>query len=184
MKIVTSLKVYRLILVAALSASLGFGNVFANQHSYLIDLNSKTATEVGIGTDNDPHGINDAGQVVGWRSAHAFITGPNGAGMRDLDTLGGTGGYASGVNDAGQVVGSFYTAEGSRHAFMSGPNGMDIKDLGTLAGNSISEASGINGAGQVVGDSYNYDETYFLPRFYHRSKWSGHERSWQSRGWL
>ena len=40
-------------------------------------------------------GINDAGQVVGYSytaggASHAFITGPDGMGMRDLGTLGGT----------------------------------------------------------------------------------------------
>ena len=38
------------------------------------------------------HGINDAGQVVGYAYTaegfkHAFITGPDGAGMTDLNSL-------------------------------------------------------------------------------------------------
>ena len=41
------------------------------------------------------YGINDAGQVAGTSLtaeglSHAFITGPDGMGMRDLGTLGGT----------------------------------------------------------------------------------------------
>ena len=53
------------------------------------------------------YGINDAGQVVGssGTALHAFITGPNGMGMRDLGTLGGVGSDAYGINDTGQVVG-------------------------------------------------------------------------------
>ena len=61
-------------------------------------------------TDSDAYGINDAGQVVGYSHTaeganHAFITGPDGMGMRDLGTLGGDYSYANGINDAGQVVG-------------------------------------------------------------------------------
>ena len=62
-------------------------------------------------TDSYAFGINDAGQVVGRSftaggAHHAFITGPDGMGMRDLGTLGGTDySDADGINDAGQVVG-------------------------------------------------------------------------------
>ena len=62
------------------------------------------------GNNSYANGINDAGQVVGYSATaggvqHAFITGPNGMGMRDLGTLGGTDSFAYGINDAGQVVG-------------------------------------------------------------------------------
>jgi probable HAF family extracellular repeat protein len=79
-----------LILATAFSASLGFGpSAFAQQtgHSYLIDLNSKTVTDLG---NVDATAVNDAGQVVGYsrsdngQQLHAFITGPNGVGMTDL----------------------------------------------------------------------------------------------------
>jgi probable HAF family extracellular repeat protein len=60
-------------------------------------------------------GINDAGQVVGRSGTaaegleHAFITGPNGAGMVDLNSLvnlppGVILAYAFGINNAGQVI--------------------------------------------------------------------------------
>ena len=92
---------------------------------------------------------------LAWLGAlsHAFITGPNGMGMRDLGNLGGGYSGASGINDAGQVSGYSYTAAGGYGAFITGPDGMGMRDLGTLIGGGTSLASGINDAGQVVGGS-------------------------------
>ena len=90
---------------------------------------------------------------------HAFITGPDGVGMRDLGSLDGCNSMARGINDAGQVVGYFLTSveawlqEAPTHAFITGPNGMGMRDLGTLGGSISSYASGINDRGQVVGSS-------------------------------
>jgi probable HAF family extracellular repeat protein len=151
-KRICHLNVRGFILAAAFSAALGFGtSASAQPHSYLVDLNSKTATDIGTlgGSYSVAQGINDAGQVVGRSGDHAFITGPDGMGMRDLGTLGGDYSYseASGINDAGQVVG-----RSGDHAFITGPDGMGMRDLGTLGGR-YSEALGINDAGQVVGRS-------------------------------
>ena len=51
-------------------------------------------TDLGTlgGSYSIAHGINDAGQVVGYSATatgdqHAFITGPNGVGMTDLNLL-------------------------------------------------------------------------------------------------
>ena len=97
MKITLDPKVHRFILAAAFSAGLGFGtSAFAVQHAYLIDLNSKTATDIGAlgGSVTEPTGINDAGQVVGstgnsFDDTRAFITSADGVGIRDLGTVGG-----------------------------------------------------------------------------------------------
>jgi len=66
------------------------------------------------GTDSQADGINDAGQVVGvsetvFGGPHAFITGPDGAGMVDLNSLislpaGVTLTEAVAINNSGQVV--------------------------------------------------------------------------------
>jgi probable HAF family extracellular repeat protein len=47
-----------------------------------------------------------------------FITGPDGANMRDLAEGGGTG-----INNAGQVAGWGATSEGAQHAYITGDNG-------------------------------------------------------------
>jgi probable HAF family extracellular repeat protein len=126
-------------------------------------------TDLGTlgGNYSDASGINDAGQVVGFsevgngllRPFHAFITGPDGAGMTDLGTLGGDNSTASGINNAGQVIGYSATDNGEEHAFISGPNGAGMTDLGTLGGD-YSTASGINDAGQVVGQSQTDNGEY------------------------
>ena len=100
--------------------------------------------------NSEPYGINDVGQVVGRADtaggAHAFITCPNGMGMRDLGTLGGDYSAGFGINHTGQVAGLFRTAGGSGDAFITGPNGVGMTDLGTLGGN-FSRAEGINASG-------------------------------------
>jgi len=111
------------------------------------------------GVSSTALGINNTGQAVGQSftpdsyGVHAFNTGPNGVGMRDLGTLGGALRYAYSINDSGQVVGlSRLTAAGgvgeTYHAFITGPNGAGMRGLGALGGD-YSSASGINEAGVV-----------------------------------
>src|SRR5687768_6931550 len=115
-----------LVLTAVLTIG-SASSALAQELALLVDLNSKEATDLGtLGGDNShASGINDTGQVVGYsetdsrgRRVHAFITGPDGAGMTDLGTLGGDYSWAYGINDAGQVVGYSTTDNGRSHAFI------------------------------------------------------------------
>ena len=84
-------------------------------------------------------GINDAGQVVGSSycedgsggAYHAFITGPDGMGMRDLGTLGG---IFPAMLPASTTRGRWWvrlkaTGGYNQHAFITSPNGMGMRDL-------------------------------------------------------
>jgi hypothetical protein len=88
-------KIHGLILVTTLSAVTGFVSPAFGEEtpSYLIDLNSRTATELSslsLG-GYSPNFINDSGQMAGnfgEAPTQDFITGPNGIGPRGLGTLG------------------------------------------------------------------------------------------------
>lgn len=115
-------------------------------------------TLAGIGVSS-AGGINEPGQIIGNSHTAAggsyqalFITGNNGIGMTELDTLGAYS-YPSAINDSGQIAGIFTTARGVTHAFSTGRDGVGMTDLGTLGGR-FSFASDINNSGQVVGGSY------------------------------
>jgi probable HAF family extracellular repeat protein len=105
-------------------------------------------------------GINDSGQVTGFANQHAFLTGPDGEGLKFLGTLKNTPlgqSFAFAVNNQGQVAGTSVDYTGppghqtiTIRAFLSGPNGGPLKDVGTLGGEE-SSASAVNDAGQVAG---------------------------------
>ncbi|MDY9926333.1 S-layer protein domain-containing protein [Methanosarcina sp.] len=101
-------------------------------------------------------GINENGQVVGYSGVgddpepvgRPFLW-QNGV-ITEIETPGGSDGWAEGINDKGQIAGWSYTGTGDMRAFLW-ENGV-MTDLGTLGGRS-SRAYGINNKGQVVGES-------------------------------
>lgn len=106
--------------------------------------------------------INRTSQVAGSAGTHvdgigyvarAFLTGPNGIGMRDLglpSIPGVTHTFATGVNDSGQVTG-YVTAYygGISGGFITGPNGVGIRPIESAS--EIIEPRDINSFGRVVG---------------------------------
>lgn len=112
------------------------------------------------------YAINGPGQVVvtavdSFGEARGYLY-TDGAGYRDLGSLGGPRVEAWGINDAGQVVGSARLPGGPpnvTHAFVwSAASGMT--DLGALPGGSFAQAYAINALGVLVGES----ETASAPR--------------------
>jgi probable HAF family extracellular repeat protein len=125
-----------------------------NVRAFITDPNGSDIAVLDKGVGTWAYGINNAGQVVGTfldnQGDHAFITGANGTGIRDLGTLGGRDSVAYDINNAGQVVGYSNTSGGTQHAFITGPDGAGMSDLAPLGGSS-SVAFAINDAGEVVG---------------------------------
>lgn len=150
MKITTRYKIRSYILAATLFIGPGFiPHAAAQERSYLIDLNARTAIDLGDlgGSQTIARALNDTGQVVGLAAisggaSHAFITGPDGRGIFNLGLM-----NAYDINDSGQVVGDRWLP--GSEAFITGPNGTGYRPLDNAGRYSV--AYGINTAGQVVG---------------------------------
>ena len=138
-------------------------------HPFITDENGVGIRDVGVSgsgaISSGAVGINDAGQVAisywipeeDFPDLHrSFITGPDGAGTRELGTLGGDSSGAYAINNAGQVVGQSNLEAGSLayHPFITGPNGAGITDLNSLVdlpdGVMLTQAVDINNVGQVI----------------------------------
>ena len=103
------------------------------------------------------HGINDAGQVVGVSGApegdRAFITGPDGMGMRNLGTLGGQESFAWDINDEGEVGAHSLPRQVVDTPSITDPDGKGMLDLNSLLisnGVILTQPTDINNTGQVI----------------------------------
>ncbi|SEG15406.1 PEP-CTERM sorting domain-containing protein [Nitrosomonas ureae] len=117
------------------------------------------------GLDTFARSLNNSGQVVGYYvneegRRHAFITGSDGKGIKDIGTFEDKfykNSIAIDVNESGQTAGVLIREFGfGSQAFITGDDGVGIIRLGTLGGN-YSEAIAINDHGQAVGVSGNFN---------------------------
>ena len=119
------------------------------------------------GTVCRANGINAHGQVVGvvypdasFQVSRGFVTGSNGAGVRLVDTLGGSSSGLAAINDDGQAVGFAMTVnDASQHSILVEPGSSTPIDLGGLGG-MYSSANDINKKGQVVGTAQLPDQSF------------------------
>ena len=103
----------------------------------------------------DAHGINDAGNIVGWgvvnNQKRAFLFYSSGV-VTDLGVLtGGTNSYALGLNNSNQVVGASATSGGIHAVVWQSGVVNDLNHLINASGWALQEACGINDLGQIVG---------------------------------
>jgi probable HAF family extracellular repeat protein len=107
--------------------------------------------------------------------SHAYVTGPNGVGIADLGTLGGSNSFARGINDIGDVVGGSNLANTTwnnldapsaarRATFWDGGSVFDLNALLdpndpfvlSVQSLTLDVAMGINDQGQIVADGFGY----------------------------
>jgi probable HAF family extracellular repeat protein len=114
-------------------------------HGFLFSGGSYTTVDFpGFGL---PHGINNAGEIVGNNNGESFLL--SGGVLTPLSVPGSTSTEAYGINDAEQILGTYYDANNVRHGFLlSGGSYSTLDPPGSIR----TFAFGINDAGAIVGE--------------------------------
>jgi len=116
------------------------------------------------GTQVDPFGANNRGQLIGAASFadeatfHPFLWSKGK--FIDLGTFGGTIGEADWINDAGAVTGQAWTSGNAALRGFFWKNGI-LTDIGTVEGDGCSGGLSINSTNQIVGFSATCDGSVF-----------------------
>ncbi|MBZ5688976.1 MAG: hypothetical protein LAP86_28550 [Acidobacteriia bacterium] len=116
------------------------------------------------GTQVDPFGANNRGQLIGAASFadeatfHPFLWSKGK--FIDLGTFGGTIGEADWINDAGAVTGQAWTSGNAALRGFFWKNGI-LTDIGTVEGDGCSGGLSINSTDQIVGFSATCDGSVF-----------------------
>jgi hypothetical protein len=152
---------YRVLLVAMLSLSVPFSSLVAAQNASYTFI----TIDVPGATSTTAHGINNAGQIVGWSDATGFYGFlKDGTTYTRIEFPGAPQTRAYGINDSGQIVGQFIDAAGRVHGFVAhGPTYTAPEEYTRIEvpGATDTFAYGINNSGQVVGTVvYPTLETY------------------------
>ena len=139
-----------------LAVTMAAGGLFAATSSANATAYTFTTIDAPGSTSTTPHGINDAGQIVGWWGTgefesptfmvHGFLY--TGGSFTEIAVPGGGSTQAFGINNAGQIVGSFANRTGT-HGFLDTGGSFTQIDV---PGATSTQALGINDAGQIVGD--------------------------------
>ncbi|HEY8751377.1 MAG TPA: FG-GAP-like repeat-containing protein, partial [Tepidisphaeraceae bacterium] len=125
---------------------------------YNVSTTTKTPLQTLGGSQVDPVGINNNGQLAGWSTTaggqrEAFLYTIAGGTILPLGDLGGNDGIAWSLNNAGTVVGQSDIAGSITHAFVYAGGAM--ADLNSLipagSGWVLNAAQSINNNGQIVG---------------------------------
>jgi probable HAF family extracellular repeat protein len=98
--------------------------------------------------------VNDAGQIVGWRSTNGLVSSviyDNGV-LTDI-VSGGSVNLALSINEGGAVVGRYQSSTNGEHGYLwQDGQFYDLNDIASAgAGNVFATAEGINDQGQIVG---------------------------------